>query len=248
MPKARVDVAQLERACGSLGDTVLDPALWPDVMEKICQAVGATAAMMLQSDIRTFDVPRTLSIDEAIRNYFRESFHVRDTRAARAVPLLLNGAVVVTDQDILSPQEIRTDPMYNETLVPFGFQWFAGVGFRADTALWGLCLQRTIAEGPFEKADKPLLAPLSQKLSEVATLSTAVGRQVLSSATNALNSVRQPAIAIDRNGFVLDANAGAETVFADDIHIKNRRLFLIDAQAKDCLEKTLDRLRVTLVV
>ena len=39
---------------------------------------------------------------------------------------------VVTDQDLLTPEQIRADPMYNEVLFPFGFKWFAGIGFWAD--------------------------------------------------------------------------------------------------------------------
>jgi hypothetical protein len=53
---------------------------------------------------------------------------------------------------------------------------------------------RTPQQGPFETNDKRVLEHLSQPLTEIASLSTAVGRIALSSATNALTAVRQPAI------------------------------------------------------
>jgi hypothetical protein len=66
----------------------------------------------------------------------------------------------------------------------------------------------------------------------------------LSSATNALNAVRQPAIVIDRLGFVLDANAGAEVLFDENIRVSNRRLVVGDAEAKIWLEKLTGRIRI----
>ena len=143
---------------------------------------------------------------------------------------------MVTDQDIVTAEEMRSDQMYNETLFTFGFQWFAVVGFRAESAMWGLSIQRTPGEGPFVEQDKRLLATLSQRLTEVATLSTLVGRTALSSATTAMNAIRQAAIAIDRFGRVLDINAAAEAIFDNDIYVKSRRLFVADAQADSRLK------------
>src|SRR5215471_17924772 len=93
---------RLESACKFLGDTVLDPAVWPQVMDEICRAVGATGSGLLQSDVRTPDVPRTASVDEALSHYFRNGWHLRDIRATRGVPLLLGGASVVVDQDFMT--------------------------------------------------------------------------------------------------------------------------------------------------
>jgi DNA-binding CsgD family transcriptional regulator len=241
----KVDADQLEKVSAILGDTVLDPAVWPRALEAISDAVGALGAALLQSDVRTPDIPRTASTDEAFSQYFRNNWHVRDVRADRGVPLLLNGASVIIDQDLLTPDELRRDPLYNEHLLPFGLQWFAAVGFRAGSALWGLSIQRTPREGPFEEQDKPILATLSQRLTEVASLSTSVGRAALSGATNAFDAVRQPAIAIDRSGFVLDANQSTEAIFDDCIRIKNGRLVIGDSQAKGSLDNLMDRLRVT---
>src|SRR5262245_58560049 len=198
-------------------------------MDGICRAVGASGAMLLQGDVRTPDIPRTASFDEQTKCYFRGDWHIRDTRAKYAVPLLLRGASVVIDQDIMNAEQMRADAMYNELL---SFQWFAGVGVWAESAFWGLSIQRTITQGAFEEQDKSALAGLSRQLTEVATLSAAVGRRVSSGATNALNAVRRPAIAIDRFGFVLDANPAMDCVFDDCIHVRNRRLFVADVEAK----------------
>jgi DNA-binding CsgD family transcriptional regulator len=240
-----IDPARLKRACARLGDAVIDPAIWREILSQISEAVGAIGVDLVKSDVRTSDIPHSAGLSEMLNAYFGDGWDTRDLRADRAFPLILKGQMVVTDQDIVTPDEIDRTPYYNELCAPFGLRWFAGVGFWAGPALWAIGIQRTSHEGPFEANDKRVLAHLSQPLTEITSLSTAVGRIALSSATNALNAVRKPAIAIDRLGFVLDANAGAEALFDENIRIRNRRLVVGDADAKGCLDKLTDRLRIT---
>jgi DNA-binding CsgD family transcriptional regulator len=239
-----VDVEKLRLAAARLGDAAIDPAVWPDIMHELSVAVGAEGAALLQSDVRTSDVPISPAVVDLLQNYFRNGWHKRDLRAERGVPLLMQRAKVIIDQDLITPDEMRGAGFYNENLLPSGFQWFACVGFFAGSALWGLSIQRTPRQGPFGAEDKHVLALLSDKLTEVATLSTAVGRAALLNVVNALNLIPQPAVAIDCNGFVLETNKAAETVFDRDLRVAWRRLVLADAEAKRTFETFLDRLRL----
>ena len=214
-------------------------------MERISAAAGATGAALLQSDSRTPDIPRTAGVDEYFRSYFAEGWHARDVRAERAVPLLLRGERVITDQDILTGEEMQRVGLYAESLLPHGLRWFAAIGFWAGPALWGLTIQRTNLEGAFDGRDKCILAQFSQRLTEVATLSQAVGRAVLRGTTNALQLVGQAAVALDRSGLILEANLDAEHIFDDDIRIRNRRLVIRDRQASATLDAFINRMRTT---
>ena len=225
-----------------LGATVMDPSLWPKVMAQICEQFGATGAALLQSDVRTPDIPRTDTVEGLFENYFRYDWHKKDFRQ-RGVPLLLAGRPVFTDQDVSTPEQMERHPFYQEAILPFGFKWFAGVGFWAGENLWCLAIQRTPREGPFEADELSRLAQLSTQLTQVATLSNEVGRVALASAVNALDSVCQPAVAIDRFGTVVNVNAMAETAFDDHIYIKNRKLHVSDEQARNALERLADQLR-----
>jgi DNA-binding CsgD family transcriptional regulator len=158
------------------------------------------------------------------------------------MPRLLAGEVL-TDHDILTPDQIRFDPMYNELLYPFGFHWFAGIGFRAGSAGWVMTLQRTSREGPFEEHEKRLLATLAPRLTETATLSTAVGRVALSSMTNILDRLRQPAVVLDRHGRVLEVNAAAAAGWDDEIKVRNKKLVVRDRNAAAKLDQLLVKMR-----
>jgi DNA-binding CsgD family transcriptional regulator len=75
-------------------------------------------------------------------------------------------------------------------------------------------------------------------------LPATVGRVALSSVSNALNCVPQPALFIDQNGRVLDANRRAVEMFDDDIRVQNQRLVVRDRYAKTLLDHVISRLRI----
>lgn len=226
-----------------LGDAAVDPTVWPELLNEISTAVGAAGAALLQSDIRTFDIPRSAGADEVISYYFESGWYENDIRAQRGVPLLLRGEKVIIDQDIVTPEEMASLGFYAENLAPFGFQWFAAVAFWSGSALWGLSIQRTAREGSFDNDDKHVLSQLSQRLSEAATLSKAVGRAVITGVTNALHLVKRPALALDRFGFVLEANLALDQILDDEIRIKDRRLHVSDQRARSALDSFITQSR-----
>ena len=226
-----------------LGEAVLDPSVWPNLMEEICKTVGAVGSALLQGDVRTADIPRTKSVEAIFSKYFADGLHVRDVRAQRGVPLLLGGQTVIVDQDLITKDEMERHPFYNEWLRGQGLQWFMGVGFWAGSSLWGLSIQRTPREGPFETEDKLVIASISERLTEAATLSKAVGRQVLLGVSSALELVGQAAVALDRRGFVLETNSAAQNLFGNEIGIRERRLWARDKVAKSRLDNLIDQLQ-----
>ena len=242
---SRWDIDRLQLVSDRIGEAVLDPARWPDLMDDICGASSSIGASLLQSDVRTPDVPMTESAREYFKSYFDNGYSVNDVRAARGVPLLMAGCPAIRDQDIFSNEaEMLRDPLYAH-LGGQGLRWFTAIGFFAGSALWGLSIQRTIKEGPFEESETLALGALSRKLTEAATLSTAVGRVVLSSVTNAFGLIRKAAVSIDRFGAIIDANTSAEAIFDEDIYVADRRLIIRDKQAQMVFEGFLGQLRVT---
>jgi len=245
MGKPRIRAETLVSIGNRLGDAVVDPAVWPEIMEQISAAAGARGAALLQSDIRTSDVPRTSGVKEIFDTYFAEGWHKRDVRAERGVLLLLKGERVVTDQDILTFDEMRRLTFYADYLPAMGLRWFAAIGFWSGSALWGLSIQRTSRDEPFDLEDKQALAMLSDRLTEAATLSKAIGSAVLTDVTNALSLLGRAAVAIDRRGFVLDQNVQADTLFDDEVFVANRRLIIKETAASSAYNALLDRLAVT---
>lgn len=237
-----IDVDALGKASRALGAAALDPSLWLEAMEAICRATATTGAGLLKSDVQTPDQPWTAGAHHLFASYLSEGWYKCDPRA-RGVPAWKAGAPVLIDQDIIDPDSKSDANYYNEFLLQQGFRWFAGIGFWAASSLWVLTLQRSPGEGPFTAPDKEILAQLSPALTEAATLSKAVGYSTVSGMTGALELVRQPALIMDRMGFVLDANASAHALFDDEIRVRHKRLIIRDPAAAAKLEELIDHLR-----
>ena len=88
--------------------------------------------------------------------------------------------------------------------------------------------------------EERILATFTRRLIEIAAVAGARGSGT--SPTAALNAMRLPAIALDRNGFVVDANAAAEVVFDNNIRIKDRRLFVRDPDSRTLLKEAINQL------
>jgi len=88
--------------------------------------------------------------------------------------------------------------------------------------------------------EERILASFTRRLIEIAAVAGARGSGT--SATDALNTMRLPAIAVDRRGFIVDVNAAADAVFDNDVKIKDKRLFVRDLEARAVLKAALDEL------
>jgi DNA-binding CsgD family transcriptional regulator len=228
-----------------LGEAVVDPAAWLCVIEDICRAVGAAGAIMVQSDVRPANVLYTASLNGLAQAYLRDGWHLNDPRVARYLPRLIRGERVITDLDLFTSEEVRREPYYTEFLIPNGFRWLGVVAFRAGSALWRLSLQRTPNEGIFAPESKPVLAQLSRRLSDAATLSEAVSRAALTGCINALDLVHLPALAIDRLGKVLGTNVAADATFDCELRVYNRQLWISDKSASAEFERFVDGMRIS---
>jgi len=85
-----------------------------------------------------------------------------------------------------------------------------------------------------------ILTAFTRRLVEIAAVGGTGGSD--RSAVDALNMMGLPAIALDRCGFVVNANAAAGVVFDNDVKIKNKRLFIRDLEARALLKASLDEL------
>jgi DNA-binding CsgD family transcriptional regulator len=86
--------------------------------------------------------------------------------------------------------------------------------------------------------EERILTSFTRRLLEIAAVASARGP--VTPATSLLNSMRLPAIALDRCGFVVDVNTAAAVVFDDDVKVKGKRLFVRDLEARAVLKASLD--------
>jgi DNA-binding CsgD family transcriptional regulator len=95
--------------------------------------------------------------------------------------------------------------------------------------------------GCLRSEEERILASFTRRLVEIAV--AAGERGPCTAPTAALNAMRLPAIALDQRGFVTDVNAAADTVFDQNIKIKDRQLFIRDPDARTLLKEAIEQLK-----
>lgn len=243
MVSQSIELSGISRIHARLGEAAVDPSRWRDLLGEMCRAVGAEGASLRQAGVRTSDVPYTASMEDLTKVYFKEGWHLRDIRVPRVQSLFASSSPIAPafcDSDIFSYDEMRhlfrKDAYFNDFLRQGKLKWGGWVRFPVSGHPWLIAFQRTDAQGPFERDDMLRLSPLAQALTEVADLSAAVGRSVLTGVLDGLHLVQMPALALDRNGLVLGVNAGADAVFDSEFRVRNARLFIRDGKARQMLE------------
>lgn len=91
--------------------------------------------------------------------------------------------------------------------------------------------------------EERILASFTRHLIEIAAVARSRGTGA--SPTAALNAMRLPAIAIDRDGYVADVNVAADAVFDSNIKIKDRRLYIRDPDSRTLLKEAIDQLNTS---
>ena len=97
--------------------------------------------------------------------------------------------------------------------------------------------------GGLRAEEECILASFTRRLIEISSATS--GRASETPLTTALNVVRVPAIMLDEDGVVADANSAAEAIFDDDVKIKDRRIFVRDAVARELLKAAIASLRTS---
>lgn len=86
--------------------------------------------------------------------------------------------------------------------------------------------------------EERILSSFTQRLIEIAAVSSGQGEGT--SIAGALNTMRLPAVTLDRHGFVIEVNIAARAMFDNNIKIKDRRLFIREVDARALLKAALD--------
>ena len=227
-----IDAERLRALSESLSDVVAEPGLWPEFLEQFAKACGGHGALLLPSTGSEGVAASPGTGQAALEAYVHEGWYEgdRDPRK-RAIPIYMRGEIAV-DADVITVDEIRRDPMYNELLPRFESKWWAGVGFLgAEGQHWCLSLHRSASQGAFEDADKRVLEALKARLTEISKLSYIIGRAAFSEVANSFDRIQQAVIVIDDRGRVIRANASADRVLDDAIKVSKGQLVIRDGNS-----------------
>jgi DNA-binding CsgD family transcriptional regulator len=172
--------------------------------------------------------------------YLGDGWIHRDERY-KSVPMLLHRGVG-TEFDFTSPDEMKRTPFYANFLDHHGLRWYAGVKVGDGDDVWGLAIQRTIAQGPFQPSEVEQLAVLSRHLAGIPQLASALGSARVDATLHGFDASGAAAAVIDRFGIVVRTNGSAERLLGADLSIVQGRVVSSNRQATNALDRALSEL------
>lgn len=237
-----IDVERLQAVAKTLSDVIVEPERWPGILAEISIATSAMGAALIPLKGARGSVVSS-NLDDCLEAYLCEGWHdqSRDTRK-RTLDLLQQSSVVL-DQDLFTGDLARPSPFFDEFLPRFDGKWWAGIGLRSGPELWCLTLHRPPSEIQFDETEKAIFQEFSGRLSEIGNLTYVIGNIAMSETANALDQIRQAALAIDEFGNVICTNSAAEQMFGSAVRCVAGRLLFNDRRAAARYNQFLDRLR-----
>lgn len=214
------------RAIASIYEAGFEPGQWQEGLSELCRAVGAHSAVTVPrvAAENTVLLPSTRGMEEFLAAFVDEGWHQRDLRADRGWPLADAGRPVVLEQDIVTPEDHRSQPLYQDLYLRHGMLWWAGITFRSLDHQYVLSLSRRPGQEPFSEDDRKLFerltGHLSRALSAAELLSNAAGKGGL----QLLQAMGSGGVLVDARGRVVAFNARAEQLLGDGLSVVGDRL------------------------
>ena len=205
-----------------LMDAATDPALWTTAMDEVALQGNAVGAVLLPLKGRARTVPKSASLEECLKSYVQDGWHLRDNRD-KGIPLLKTAGLFF-DQNFASETDLKKSDYYRGFLAPFEANWSAGIGVTIGDEEWCLVLERGDRHGAYQDADRQSLLRLGATIRQAAMLSHHLSYGKAIGIGDAFDLIGCASILIDRDGKVLRCNREAEKYIPNDLFVIHREL------------------------
>lgn len=227
---------------GALIDRIYEaaavPELWRAVLIDLARLAGASEAVMIVSTGTRFRDWVTSSPEfDALVLAHTERFP-DNVRTRRLLEMRHPG--FLSDLDVLMPEEIDAEPLYQDFLIPrgYGSGTATAVMVPSGDSVIVHC-ERSHAEGPFAFDTLAALDDLRPHLARAALLSARLEMERIATTTRTLELLGLPAAVLGSGGRLLAANAGLTALMPHTLSDQPSRLAVVDANADRLLREAL---------
>lgn len=211
----------------TLYEAALHPEKWAGALAALSDVMGAIGATIVP--IGTWTSVRSIasrSLEEANLEY-QQGWWQHDTATARVMARGIRPGTVGTDRTVMTEEEIRRDPFYNEFLRRHGIQQpLAAIARVQEDHLVAISVQSGLKRELFQKDDLDAMTALSPHLGRAVAITTSLveARELTADLAAALQRVDLGLILLDRHGNVRHVNLMAEQLLGDGLVVTNRRV------------------------
>lgn len=236
-------------AIASIYQAATDTDHWPIALQNIadCTADHGAILIIVHSDGRAAIVASS-SLASMADEYARY-WSGRDIRAIRAKERgYFNTRQVITDRDVVSTEEMDSDPHYTY-LAGHGLKYFAAVAVSPEVNVnVALSIQRSLDRYIFDQDELEIVGQLARHVEQSLRLSLRLmdSDRLNLGLSEALAQASIGILMLDGSGRVITANQVAETLLGDGLHSTNGNLrtdFAADGRA---LHEAIERLMASM--
>ena len=208
-------------------EAAVRPELWRPALERLASASNALGAQMLYHRPEGAALHTVSSgLEEISEAFFREGWHINNSREARARARRVGLQEVITESDLFTPEELDRDAFQREFLDRFGLRWFSSFGaihFDQISPVV-LTMERPAKLEPFSRSEVEHISTIVPHIQRACRLSLAVAAAAAAGIMAGLDHVNRAAILLDDMGLVFKMNAAAERLMGHGVTISNRKL------------------------
>lgn len=231
-----------------------DPSRWPSTLEIVTECFDDFGAILIYGrDDGSFGVIESPSLREVSAEY-AQNWSDRDIRAIRARERgYFFKRDIITDRDLLTSEEMETDPFYSDFLRRYGLKYFAAATVSPDPHIEvALSVQRAIGRPEYSEDELHILERLAPHVETSLRLSIHLmdSQAVNAGMGTAMARIGIGVFALDAMGRVVSSNAASQALLGDGLNIVNDRLVLANpaasGEAVTAIRNALDGNRIIL--
>jgi len=222
-------------------ESAIVPELWPDVLDELATLADARGAQLFAVRDKVMSWTTSDTLTDVFKKYVDDGWFAKCDR--RICLFSQNKPSFLVEHDFWTTEQLEANEIYRDFFRPNGLGWSANTGLAMPTKdNIVFTVERDYVRGPMEKEKVEVLNELRPHLARAALISARLSLKSVQRASNALTALGLPALVLDEDGVVVEANALMQEL-SDHIHWRALdRVALNDKVANTLLWQALPKL------
>jgi DNA-binding CsgD family transcriptional regulator len=217
------------------------PELWPGVLDELAHMSDARGAQLFAVRDKVMSSITSATLTDVFAEYVNDGWFARCDR--RVCLFSQNQPSFFVEHDFWTAEQLDANEIYRDFFRPRGLGWSASTGLAMPTRdNIVFTVERNLERGPIERDKVDLLNSLRPHLARAALMSARLSLRSVQGASNTLTALGLPAVVMDEDGVVVEANALMADLGAHVRWRANDRIALTDARANELLWASLPAL------
>jgi len=233
---------RLTHALSALSDAIVTPESWADALHAFALASGSTGAVFIPRGYSSVlnCLPTSPEAQDFIAAYVSQGWFEHDPTAKRGWAAVDRGLQVVADADIVSEEERRRSPYYQDFRYRWSFEHWAAVAFGPKDQPAAITLLRTARQGALEGETGRELAACIPDLEQIVHLAERIGTRHGRMTLDVFERTGQAAAFLDSQGRLFGITSAAESRFGRSLGLKHMRPAARDPDSQRMLQAVID--------